>query len=384
MEEVVVAVLGGSGFLGQYVVHQLLEDSLKEHNENGKRSWRVKQIRVLDVTPYQPCIAPPSGAKAQVEYRECDVRDGKKMTQELTGVVAVINCTAIAPNLAKEDLGCSNDYIRQVNFEGVREMVEACKAAGVRVLIHTSNIAVIMRGVKLMEHTETHTPLPTNQDLVFGQYARIRLAAEKLVLEAHDTTTSKGEKLQTVALRPPIMYGEGDIAFIPEMLRLARATKNVIPSIGNPEAFMQAAYVGNVAEAHVCALRKLLSGNDNHLEACGGMPVYVTDNTPPHNLPGLVQPFLESFGIQPSQMLPYWWVSLMMLLAGLWTAMWSLLGFTDNKEASSHPIRALHRYAGTVTVVSRMRAELCLRYSPPYSWPQALKRATQYYTNKFV
>lgn len=62
--------------------------------------------------------APPEGAKAQVEYRECDVRFGTKLTQELSGVAAVINCTAIAPNFAKEDLGCSNDYIRQVNLEG--------------------------------------------------------------------------------------------------------------------------------------------------------------------------------------------------------------------------------------------------------------------------
>lgn len=137
-----------------------------------------------------------------------------------------------------------------------------------------------------------------------------------------------------------------------------------------------------MAEAHVCALRKLMSGTGNHLEDCGGLPVYVTDNTPPHNLPGLVQPFLESFYAQPSKMLPYWWVSILLLLAGLWTALWSMLGLTGSKEASSLPTRALHKYAGTVSVVSRMRAELCLRYSPPYSWPQARERSTQYYIQK--
>lgn len=62
--------------------------------------------------------APPAGAKAQVEFRKCDVRFSSQLTKELSGVTAVINCTAIAPNFAKEDLGCSNDYIRQVNFEG--------------------------------------------------------------------------------------------------------------------------------------------------------------------------------------------------------------------------------------------------------------------------
>lgn len=138
-----------------------------------------------------------------------------------------------------------------------------------------------------------------------------------------------------------------------------------------------------MAEAHVCALRKLMSGTVNPLEDCGGLPVYVTDNTPPHNLPGLVQPFLESFNVQPSKMLPYCWVSIILLLAALWTALWSMLGVTGGKGNSSLPTRVLHRYAGTVTVVSRMRAEISLRYSPPYSWPQARERSTQYYIKKF-
>lgn len=74
----------------------------------------------------------------------------------------------------------------------MRETLEACKAAGVKILVHTSTTSVIMRGVKLMEHTETHTPIPTNQDLVLGKYASLRLAAENLVLEAHNTTTTTG------------------------------------------------------------------------------------------------------------------------------------------------------------------------------------------------
>lgn len=141
-------------------------------------------------------------------------------------------------------------------------------------------------------------------------------------------------------------------------------------------------FAGNVAEAHVCALRKLMSETDNPLEDCGGLPVYVTDNTPPHNLPGLVEPFLESFNAYPSKMLPYWWVSILLLLAALWTALWSVLGVKGSQETSSLPTRVLHKYGGTVTVVSRMRAVLGLKYSPPYSWPEARERSTQYYVQK--
>lgn len=40
------------------------------------------------------------------------------------------------------------------------------------------------------------------------------------------------------------MFGEGDNAFVPVVLRLARAGGDRIPSIGSPGAFIQMAYVG--------------------------------------------------------------------------------------------------------------------------------------------
>ena len=218
--------------------------------------------------------------------------------------------------------------------------------------------------------------------------------------------------LQTVVLRPPLMYGEGDRSFVPVMLRLARAGGDRIPSVGDPEAFIQAAYVGktitdvyitvmtlcceecchsvlsyflvvgNIAVAHVCALRKLLSGVNEGLQECGGLPMYVTDDTPPQNLPGLTQPFLQHLDLYPSRLLPYWMVYFMLMLTAIWTGIWAVLGFAS--LPSSLPSITLHRYSGTATVVSKMRAELCTGYAPLYSWPEARRRANQYYCKKII
>lgn len=370
MEGLVVAVVGGSGFLGQHVVAQLLAVQPA-----------VKEIRVIDSKSYKPVIESPPEAAATVVFRRYDVVNEAEMEKALAGVEAVINCSAITPDFRKEDLGYDHKG-RRVNLDGVKSLVSACQVAGVRVLVHTSTLAVVMGGLRILEHTEPLTPEVSESKLVLGQYAIDRRRAEEVVLSAHRSSTLEGGVLQTVVLRPPLLYGEGDRSFVPVIVRLARAGGDRVPSVGDPEAFIQAAYVGNVAAAHVCALRKLLSGTDEGLQECGGLPIYVTDNTPPHNLPGLAQPFIQHLNLHPSRMLPYWLVYLMLMLTAIWTAAWAVLGFAS--RPSSLPPLVLHRFSGTATVVSKMRAELCIGYSPPYSWAEAQRRANLYYCKKIT
>lgn len=59
-------------------------------------------------------------------------------------------------------------------------------------LVHTSTLAVKMGGQKLMEHTESLTPHISEDALILGDYARGRVRAEELVLEAHDGPTQTG------------------------------------------------------------------------------------------------------------------------------------------------------------------------------------------------
>ncbi|KAK8747165.1 hypothetical protein OTU49_016652, partial [Cherax quadricarinatus] len=360
MEELTVVVLGGSGFLGQHVVSELLTEAQKMSaavdvsqevaaadtetetkietemktearvEDKTKASHRccIKEIRVLDVKPYQPCTVSPAGEPAKVLYQKCDVRDLSQLTEALAGVAAVINCSAVTPDFTRDDMGCDH-YMQEVNVDGVMNVVKACCQAGVSVLVHTSDVSVKMGGIKLLEHTETLTPSTPEKDLLLGDYARMRLRAEGMVLAAHGTPTS----------------------------------------------------TGNVAVAHVCALLHLVSGDNEGMRRCGGLPVYVSDDTPPNNLQGLAEPFLLPLGLLPSKNLSYWIVSFMIMLASLWAFTCSLLGIKRKNKQSSLPSLFFHRFASTITVVNRMRAELCLGYTPPYSWGQSQERSNSYYAN---
>ncbi|XP_042236250.1 3 beta-hydroxysteroid dehydrogenase/Delta 5--_4-isomerase-like isoform X5 [Homarus americanus] len=318
--------LGGSGFLGQHVVFELQKEAQKMHKGKGtpqnsegevtaktaeetNRLRCIKEIRVLDVKPYNPCLVPPAGASTKVVFQKCDVRDLTQLTKAVEGAAAIINCSAVTPNLLREDLGC-DDHMYQVNVDG--------------------------------------------------------------------------DILQTIVLRPPLLYGEGDPSFVPYILRLASASGNRLPSVGNPAAFLQAAYAGNLGVAHVYALKHLLNGPAGGVQGCGGLPMYVTDDTPPNNLPGLAEPFLHHLHLQPSRNTSYWVLYLLLILSSLWAFVWSLLGYNSEGIPSSLPLLPLHRSASTIIVVSRMRAELHTGYTPAYTWEEARQRSNSYYTKNLM
>lgn len=60
---------------------------------------------------------------------------------------------------------------------------------------------------------------------------------EKLCLTGKDT-------LKTVALRPTLLYGEGDTHLIPLILRIAKKWNNSLPRISAAGGKQQVTYVG--------------------------------------------------------------------------------------------------------------------------------------------
>ena len=46
-------------------------------------------------------------------------------------------------------------------------------------------------------------------------------------------------RLQTVAIRPTVMYGEGDKFYVPTMLRTAKFWGGILPAFGNAKAVFQ-------------------------------------------------------------------------------------------------------------------------------------------------
>ncbi len=132
-----------------------------------------------------------------------------------------------------------------VNIQGTRYAAQTAALRGAR-FIHISSVAVYGRQVpvrhRVMREDTKWQPL---RDADY--YARSKREAE---LELLDIAQKTG--LSWVALRPCVVYGERDRAFMPRVLRALRF--GIAPLVGRGDNVLTVVYAGNVAEAVHAAL----------------------------------------------------------------------------------------------------------------------------------
>ena len=120
-----VLVTGGLGYIGSYVVKDLLE-----------RGWRV---RVLD-NRYRsdPTVAAEIAGLDRVEVVEGDIRYSNMVENAMRGVEAVVHLAAVCMNKSIADPTESLD----VNLMGTQNVLDAASRAGVRRIIFASSASV--------------------------------------------------------------------------------------------------------------------------------------------------------------------------------------------------------------------------------------------------
>ena len=128
--------------------------------------------------------------------------DVKALCAGMSGCETVFHCAAAMEFWNEERLH------EQVNVEGTRNVVQACKEEGVSCLVFISAAAVVSTGGPISDFGE-HDAMPVHP---FGAYAQSKAAAERLVLSANS------KDLRTVAVRPPAIWGLGDRHFLPEIV----------------------------------------------------------------------------------------------------------------------------------------------------------------------
>ncbi len=136
--------------------------------------------------------------------------------------------------------GPPDDFFR-VNVEGTRQVLAACRAAGVPRLVFTSSPSVVYSGGDLAGVDES-APLCTDAPCA---YPTSKAAAERLVAAA-----SNGD-LVTVALRPHLVWGPGDRNVVPRVLALARRGR--LRVVGSGANRVDCTHIENVVDAHVLA-----------------------------------------------------------------------------------------------------------------------------------
>ena len=217
-----VLITGGGGFLGSYIVKELL-----------KREFEVRNLSRGDY---------PELKQLGVECFKGSISNQSDVERALEGVDAVIHTAAKAGVWGKKE------EFYQTNVEGTQHIIKGMKKAGIDVLVYTSSPSVVF-GKESLSGVDESTPIP---DKHYCTYAETKALAEKLVIKACEQNEVRG-----CCLRPHLIWGPGDPHIYPRLVRMARLGK--LKRIGDGENQVDVIYVENAAKAHVDALEKLIS-----------------------------------------------------------------------------------------------------------------------------
>lgn len=212
-------VTGASGFIGGGVARALLRQ--KAH------------VRVL----LRPGSAPNVDGAGEVEIVRGDLRDARAVASAVRGCDAVFHVGAVYSFAAPESETVA------VNVGGTRNVVEAVRSAGAR-LIYTSSIATIggmHDGVLPDESSTPRGPLP-------GPYKRSKWEAERLVLEE----ARRG--LDVVIVNPTFPIGVGDVKPTPTGAVIRDFLEGRLPAY--LDTGMNVVDVDDVAQGELLALER--------------------------------------------------------------------------------------------------------------------------------
>ncbi len=183
------AVIGGAGMLGYEMVQQLLAAG--------------KEVSVLDLRPLpEDCCEAHLG----------DIRDREAVHAACAGAEVVFQTAA-----AVWEPGTPREVYESVNIEGNRIVVEACRELGIRRLVYTSTIDVVVDGRAPIVDGDESLPYP--EKMPGDHYSRTKIEAERLLIAAD------GPDLATCALRPAGMYGPRDRYHLGNIVDMARRGK---------------------------------------------------------------------------------------------------------------------------------------------------------------
>lgn len=231
-------VTGGGGFLGLYVVEQLVE--------------RGDRVRAVCRSESQRL------AELGVEVVRADLRDREAIAAACRDMDAVFHIGGVT------GFGGSWKHFHDNNTLATRHVVEGCRKHGVGRLVYTSSPSVTFNGCS-QEGVDESAPYPRRW---LCHYPHSKALAEQHVL------SSNGQSgLLTCALRPHLIWGPRDRSLIPSILDKAR--RGNLFRVGDGENLIDMVYVENAAAAHLLAADALTHGSP-----AAGRPYFITQGEP--------------------------------------------------------------------------------------------------------
>ncbi|MCR9201849.1 MAG: NAD-dependent epimerase/dehydratase family protein [Planctomycetaceae bacterium] len=251
-------VTGGGGFLGLYIVEQLLEQG--------------DDVRVYCRGSY------PALQQLDVEIVNGDVRDVDRVTAACESIDAVFHVAAVP--------GVWGDWemFHGINTLGTQNVISACLQQNVARLIYTSSPSVVFDG---HDHINADESLPYPQSWLC-HYPHSKALGEQAVLAASDAAS-----LKTVSLRPHLIWGQRDNHLLPRLIQRAKSGR--LRRVGPGTNEVSVVNVENAAAAHLQAERALR----DHSQAAGN--AYFINEPTPVNLWNWIDELLGIAGLSGVQ-----------------------------------------------------------------------------------
>lgn len=193
MQDRLVTMFGGGGFLGRYVAQDLLDAGFR--------------IRIAERNPERAHFIKPMGGLGQTQFVAADITRPETLARAMEGADAAINFVGIL----------KGDF-RKFHVDGARNLAEAAKAAGVADFVQISAIGASADAA--------------------SHYARSKAAGEAAVRE---------QLPHAIIMRPSVIFGPED-GFINRFAAIARRAPFMVP-VMKPETKFQPVYVADVAQA---------------------------------------------------------------------------------------------------------------------------------------
>ena len=215
-----VIVTGGGGFVGEALCRRLVG-----------LGYRVTSI----------------ARGSYPELENCGVNVVQHdLSQPLTSILPQLEgANAIFHTAAYVKMWGKYQDFYQVNVVATKQLLAAAKELKIENFIYTSSPSVIADGRDLCGINESY-PYPVKHKAFYPQTKAI---AEQMVLAAN------GQELNTLSLRPHLIWGPGDRNFVPTILERARAGK--LMCIGDGQNKVDVCYIDDCVTAHIRALEAL-------------------------------------------------------------------------------------------------------------------------------
>ena len=304
-----ITVIGGSGFVGTNLCHQL---SLKQYN-----------FEIIDLK-----MSNQFSDKCKI----ADVRDINTLRKTITGDI-VINLAAVH----RDDVRDKSEY-KLTNVEGAKNIATVCTEKKIKKILFTSTVAVYGFAKPGTDENGAINP--------FNEYGRTKYEAEEKLREWE----ASGDN-SLMIIRPTVIFGEGNRGNVYNLLQQIASGRFVM--VGKGENKKSMAYIGNIVSFLEFAIKQNVNGVYNFVD---------TPDLTMNDLVKLVRSkILKKVGV--GVRLPYWFGLIFGYVADLVTAL-------TGKKLAVSSIRVKKFTSSTEFQSSRLGE---LNFTPPFTLEEGLQ-----------